>query len=100
MKSYKRTYCASLPYFVIRLFITGVPCAVFHDVFLLINGHEKSEVGILILLLVTLLFLGISMLFMLLATVLINCFKDPSVWLDESTISHNGIPLLWIPYNT
>ena len=90
MKNYKHTYCISIPCFFTELFITSLPSIVTLDIALSISDNAKmgSMVGMVLVAFTA--FVATGVLFAILVTALINCFKEVSVFLDESTIEANS----------
>ena len=93
MKNYKPTYCISMPCFFAELFIISLPCVITLDIALLISDNAKMRwiVGMILVSFTALVTIGV--LFAILVTALINCFKEASVFLDESTIEYKGTKL-------
>ena len=93
MKNYKHTYCTSIPCLFTELFITSLPSIVTLDIALSISDNAKmgSIVGMVLVAFTALVATGV--LFAILVTALINCFKEVSVFLDESTIEYKGTKL-------
>ena len=93
MKNYKHTYCISMLAFFAELFIISLPGIVTLDIALSIFDNAKMGTVIGMALLAFTAFVAIGVLFAILLTALINCFKDASIFLDECTIEYKGIKL-------
>ena len=93
MKNYKHTYCTSIPCFFTELFIISLPCIVILDIALSISDNAKMGMLIGMVLVAFTALVATGVLFAILVTALINCFKDTSVFLDESTIKYKGTKL-------
>ena len=93
MKNYKHTYCISMPCFFAELFIISLPGIITLDIALSISDNAKmgSIVGMVLVAFTALVATGV--LFAILVTALINCFKDTSVFLDECTIEYKDTKL-------
>ena len=93
MKNYKHTYCISMPCFFAELFIISLPGVITLDIALSIFNNAKmgSVVGMVLVAFTALVATGV--LFSILVTALINCFKDTSVFLDECTIEYKDTKL-------
>ena len=93
MKNYKHTYCISIPCLFVELFIISLPGVITLDIALSIFNNAKmgSVVGMVLVAFTALVATGV--LFAILVTVLINCFKDTSVFLDECTIEYKDTKL-------
>ena len=93
MKEYKRTYCASLPCIYLELFIICIPGALVAD--FILSFLDKSTLGTIFVsfVAVSLLFVAFALIFMALINLIINSFKQPSVFVDEKFIRHMGTTL-------
>ena len=82
-----------MPCFFAELFIISLPGFITLDIALSISNNEKigSIVGMVLVAFTALVATG--MLFAILVTALINCFKDTSVFLDECTIAYKDTKL-------
>ena len=82
-----------MPCFFTELFIMSLPGIVTLDIALSIFDNAKmgTVIGMALLAFTGLVVLG--SLFAILVTALINCFKEVSVFLDESTIEYKGTKL-------
>ena len=93
MKRYKHTYCTSLLYILATFFITFLPGMITLDIALSILGYTKMGTLIKVAFFIILILSVTGVLFAILVTALVNCFKDASVYLDESTIEYKDTKL-------
>ena len=93
MKNYKHTYCISLVYSFVELFIISLPGIVTFDIAISIFDHSKIGVLTSMAVLIFTVLAAIEVLFAILVTVLINCFKGVSVFIDECTIEYKDTKL-------
>ena len=90
MKEYKKTYCTSLFWCWIDFFVMLAPMFLVCDICLWYFEEDYSGMAMLVAVLIFAIFMALSAVFALFINFIINLFKKPSVFVDESTITHMG----------
>lgn len=94
MKGYKRIYCSSLTVVFLESFIIGIPGALICDIVLSLFGvieYGKISVATIVAFICTMI---LCALFMIVMSLIINYFKEPSVWVSEDSITYEGMTLM------
>ena len=90
MKEYKKTYCTSLFWWWIDFFVMLAPMFLVCDICLWYFEEGYPGMAMLVAVLIFAIFMALSAVFVLFINFIINLFKKPSVFVDESTITYMG----------
>lgn len=88
MKKYKRTYCASLPWFFLKLIVICAPCVLIGDIVLFFLDKSELCAVLVSFIFVSLLLMVFGWGFMTFVSLIINLFKNASVSVNERFITH------------
>ncbi len=94
MKGYKRIYFSSSTVAFLELFIICIPAALISDIVVSLFGiieYGKISFAIIIAFICT---MTLCALFMIVMSLIINCFKEPSVWVSKDSITYEGTTLM------